>query len=63
MTDATIYRALRWSKRPVNSAVMFALKGPQWMPMPVRRVPLRVLSAAVEVQVLVMRKLNGVSGS
>lgn len=63
MTNAVIFRSLAWSKRPMNAAVQFALKGPSWMSIHLRRVPLRILARTVEVQVLVMLKFNGVSGS
>lgn len=52
MNEASVMRSLAWSKRPVNAACRFALKGPAWLPMPLRKLPLRVLALAVEAHVL-----------
>lgn len=63
MNEAQLHRSLRWSKAPVNAACRFAIRGPDWLPGAVRRVPLRILATVVEVQVLWLTRGNGVSGS
>lgn len=63
MSNAIIYRSLGWCKKPCNAATRFAIKGPSWLPISVRRVPLRVLAFVVDWQVRILAKVLGVSGS
>lgn len=50
MPRSELIDAVAWASRPVGWAVRFALHGPRVLPMSARRVPLWLISRAVEVQ-------------
>lgn len=63
MSNPHAYPFLAWVRTPVNASVRFVLQGPTWMPITVRRVPLRVCCFVVDVQLRLRAWVNGVSGS
>lgn len=60
--NAVLAKHMRWSARPFKLAIAFALRGPRIIPMPVRKLPLKVVCRVCELQARWLLR-EGVSGA